>query len=147
MKLLQYINRRQATIDILRDWNNQQWKADNSRKKIREIDDRITTVFPRLGKDPVQGGGSKTEELLCAAIDQKTVAEYGAVEARRYFAEIEPCWERLTEDEKLVLTARYIDYNEHDGIQRIMSRLNVEKSKAYDLSNAALERLTKLLFW
>lgn len=147
MKLLSYIDRRKTTIAILRDWRDQQWKVANGKERVAAINDRMISISPRLGKDPVQGGGCKTEEMLCAAIDQKTVAEYGKNEAERYFDEIAPCWERLTEDERFMLTVRYVDRDEREGIRRIMERFDVEKTKAYDLSNAALERLTKLLFW
>lgn len=148
MKLLSYIDRRKTTIAILRDWNDQQWKVESGRDRVAAINDRMISISPRLGKEPVQGGGRKTEEMLCAAIDQKTIAEYGTAEAKKYFDEIAPCWERLTDDERFMLTARYVDNeSERDGIAAIMDRYGIGKSKAFDLSSEALDRLAKLLFW
>lgn len=87
------------------------------------------------------------EDRLCKSIDQKAVAMHGLKKAREYERDISMCWQRLTEEERFCLTARFIDHEEGNGIAKIMNRLNVEKSEAYNRSNAALERLSKLLFW
>ena len=148
MQLIEYIDTIQATINILRDWRDQQHKAETGKDRITAIDERMISLNSRLGSTPVEGGGTKSQEALCAQIDRKALAKMGYERAKEYLAELEPCWERLTEDERYMLTARFVDppYG-GGGIGRIMEKYNVEKTKAYDMSNAALKRLSKLIFW
>ena len=87
------------------------------------------------------------EDALCKSIDKKSAALYGLKKAKEYERDVAACWERLTEDEQYCLTARFIDHEERNGIQRIMDRFCVERSEAYRRSDAALTRLSKLLFW
>lgn len=147
MGLIDYIDTKRVTIEILKDWHDQHWKADQKKKEILEIDRRMTSLTSALGSNPVKGGSSKTEEMLCASIDKKTVAEHGLRLAKEYIAEIGPAWNRLTEDEKFYLSARFIDYDERNGIDLIMRKYNISKTEAYNRSNDALGRLSKLVFW
>lgn len=148
MGAIDYIDVKRTTISMLKDWYDQRWKLDNSPAKIAEINDRMTSVKSASGNPtPVQGGANQMEDRLCKSIDQKAVAMHGLKKAREYEWDISMCWQRLTEEERFCLTARFIDHEEGNGIAKIMNRLNVEKSEAYNRSNAALERLSKLLFW
>lgn len=145
-KLIGYIDRTRATIAILRDYRDQIWKLENEPKRIREIEEGVTS--PRgMSAAAVHGGGSRFEEHLCAVIDQKDLLREGHRQAEEYEAEFLPCWERLTNTERDLLTLRFVDYREGNGINAIMEKHNVSKSEAYNRSNAALDRLTKLLFW
>lgn len=148
MRMTDYIDRQKTTADILRDWHDQQWKAETGRERLREINTRLTSVTARVGSTPVSGGGgNKVEEALVNGLAKKEIAQRGYDMARAYLHELTPCWERLSEDERYVLTVRYIDQEEGGGIQRIMDRYHVSRSEAYRRSDAALSRLSKLLFW
>ena len=48
---------------------------------------------------------------------------------------------------RICLTARFIDYEDGDGIKKIMERFHVERSEAYNRSKNALARFARLLFW
>lgn len=147
MGLLDYIDTEKTTIAILKDWRDQEWRRENTGRTLRSINDRMTALNGFNDATPVQGGGNKREEMLCGLIDKKTVAMHGYEMAKEYFAEIERCWRQLTDDERFLLECRFIDGKDAGGIHRIMERFCVEKSRAYELSNAALTRLSKLLFW
>lgn len=145
-KLIGYIDRPRATIAILRDYRDQLWKLENDPRRIREIEEAVAS--PRgMSAAAVRGGGSRFEEHLCAAIDKKDVLREGQRQAKEYKAEFMPCWARLTDEERDMLTLRFVDYREGNGIKAIMEKYNVSKSEAYNRSNEALSRLTKLLFW
>lgn len=148
MGALDYIDRQQATIRMLRNWHVQYWKLKKAPEKILEIDERMRSIRSSLcGSDPVQGGASRTEENLCNAIDRKTVAMQGLKKAKEYDQDISECWEQLTDKERFCLTVRFIDYEEGDGISKIMERFGVKRSEAYNLSNRALEKLSMLIYW
>ena len=148
MSKMDYIDVRRATIAMLRDFRDQQWKLERMPERIREIDERLRAVrSPSAEATPVHGGGNRLEESLCAAIDQKDIAVRDLNQAQEYTRDFMPCWERLTEDERFILTAHFIDRDEGGGIQTIMRKYHIEKSEAYRRSDDALERLSKLLYW
>lgn len=148
-KMIHYINVEKVTIDILRDFRDQLWKAENGRRKLREIDDSMTSLGCALNSIAVQGGGNKYEEMLCGGVDRKTVVEYGHRQALQYVKEFMPCWKRLTEEERFLLTCRFIEdsSSEKAGVTRVMERYSISKSEVYRRTDQALKRLSKLLFW
>lgn len=145
--LIDYIEPVKVTKAILRDWRDQEWKATNGKDQIEEIETRLTKTTPNIGSTPVMGGGgNKIETAMTDGIHKKEIVEHGYIKAREYMGEIAPCWNRLTE-ERYMLMARFIDHVEGDGIKRIMDRYSIEKTEAYNKSNAALKHLAKLIFW
>ena len=148
MRMTDYIDRNKTTADILRDWRDQSWKAETGRERLAEINARLTGVTSRLGSTPVTGGGTnKVEEALAVGLAKKEIVARGYDMARDYLRELTPCWERLSEEERYMLTVRYIDREEGNGIPLIMERYHISRSEAYRRSEAALNRLSRLLFW
>lgn len=146
--IINYLDTKRATIAILKDWRDMEWRREHGTELLVEINDRLTAVRGTFNDaTPVQGGGNMREDIVCGLLDKKDVALNGKRLADEYFIEIAAAWERLTDDERYILTARFVDGKDGGGIQRIMDRYTVEKTRAYDLANAALDRLTKLLFW
>lgn len=145
--LIDYLDPVKATKAILRDWRTQEFRAEYGRDRIGEIDAGMVRLGGLSDATPVQGGGNRQQEAICSAIDRKTVAERGYHRAVTYMQEIKPYWDQLTEDEQYMLTVRFVDHDLGDGIKRVMERFRVEKSQAYDISNAALVKLAKLIFW
>ena len=148
MRMTDYIDKTKTTAEILRDWRDQQWKAETGRERLAEIDTRLLRVTGRTGGTPVSGGGgNRAEEALTAGLAQKEIVTRGYNMARDYLRELMPCWERLSEEEQFMLTVRYIDQLEGNGIPLIMEKYHISRSEAYRRSDAALNRLSKLLFW
>lgn len=145
--LIDYLDPVKATKAILRDWRTQEFRAEYGRDRIGEIDAGMIRLGGLSDATPVQGGGNRQQEAVCSAIDRKTVAERGYHRAVTYMQEIKPYWDQLTEDEQYMLTVRFVDQGEYNGIKQIMDHFRYEKTKAYKMSNAALEKLAKLIFW
>lgn len=146
--LSDYIDPVKTTIAILKDWRDQEWKREHCREQVEEIETRLTSATAHLGSTPVSGGGgNRVEQALVVGISQKEIAERGWRQSKEYEQGILPAWERLTEDERYILTVRFIDHEEGDGIKRIMDRYYVSKREAYNMSSDAIERLAKLIFW
>ncbi len=144
--LIDFFNRERATIDALRDFLDQQWKLENDPKRIRELGEDLASP-QGMSTVPIHGGGSRREEALCEAIDKKTILENGYRRAQEYNDEFMPCWERLTEDERYMLTMRFVEHLDGGGIKHIMEKHSLSRAEAYRRSDKALKRLTKLLFW
>jgi hypothetical protein len=147
LDIIDYLDKKKATIAILKDWRDQNWKKDYNRERILEISEQMMRTTSSNGKEPVKGGRSTQEERLINGISRKDVLEKGYKDAVHYINEVSPCWDRLTEEERYMLTARYIDYDERNGIEKIMKRFYISRTAAYNRSFAALERLSKLIFW
>ena len=146
---IKYLDPHRATIMMLRDYYDQQWKAEYGKDKIRQIQSSMESIPAVIGKTPVSGGGGNhAEEALISGIDRKAVAEYGYNQAREYMELMSACLARLTDQERRLLELRYIDYYEEgNGIKRIMEEFHIGQAEAYRRSNRALVRLKTLLFW
>jgi len=149
MRMADYIDKNKTTVDILRDWRDQQWKAEIGRERLAEIDARLHKVTRRPGSRIGKGSlENETETVLAEELTRKTeIIARGYCMARDYVRELMPCWERLSEEERYMLTVRYIDPLEGNGISRIMEKYHISRSEAYRRSEAALNRLSRLLFW
>ena len=145
MRMSDYIDKTKTTADILRDWRDQQWKAENGRERLAEINARLNSVTGRVGA--VVSSGSRNVDAMAEGLAKKEIVARGYDMARDYLRELLPCWERLSEEEQYMLTVRFIDRDEGNGIGRIMDKYHVSRSEAYRRSDAALNRLSKLLFW
>lgn len=146
--VVKYLEPRRATVKMLRDYRNQQWKAEHGKERIRQIQSRMESVTATINQIPVSGGGGNhTEESLVAGIDRKTAAEQGFREAVEYMQLMGDSLSQLTGHERRLLELRYIDYLEGNGINRIMDEFHVSQREAYRRCDTALEKLTTLLFW
>lgn len=146
---VKYLDPHRATIMMLRDYYDQQWKAEYGKEQIRQIQASMESIPAVVGKMPVSGGGGNhAEDALVSGIDRKTVAEYGYHQAVEYMNLMDACLKRLTDQERRLLEIRYIDYYEEgNGIHRIMEEFHISQAEAYKRSNQALLRLKNLLFW
>ena len=96
---------------------------------------------------PTHGGGNRTEEAWCRGIDQKDLLRDKLAKARAYMTWFKPAWDRLTEEEKIVLEEHYMHQRlAGSWLESVAARLYVEKSQAYRLNERALKRLSILLF-
>lgn len=120
-----YIDTKKAAADMLKDWHTQHDNLERLPGDIAALQDKRHHT-------------ERDEKKQAAAI-------YGLEKAWEYVQDITPPWERLTDEERYCLTARFID--REDGIRRIMERFHVERSAAYRKSDEALEHFAKLLYW
>ncbi len=146
-KLIQYIDRERATIAALRDYRDQLWKLEADPERIKELRAIIEAPARGVISQVTTRGSRSTEDRVDAMIDRVSVLEQGYQQAEEYQDELAPCWARLSPEERDMLTLRWVDWDEGGGIDAIMAKYHVEKSAAYERSNAALKRLSLLLFW
>lgn len=147
MSVYDYLDREAATKKILRGWNDRNFAADHNAEKIAVIRARLTKTTQSTGSAPVKGGGSSKEDQLVNGLYSIEKLEEEMNEAAETNAELLTCWERLTQEERFVLAAMFVDNEDHQGIETVKQSLHVEKSEAYARVNNALKRLSRLLFW
>lgn len=148
MSLLKYVDTKKTTIAVLRDWHTQQFKIDSAADDIASIDAHLKRVTPVLSATPGgSSGGNRVEERLVAGIAKKDAVMHGYAEALEYMSEFKPAWEQMTDEERYVLTVRYIEADRRDGVKRIMDRFFISRPEAYRRCEDALTKLSKLLYW
>lgn len=77
--------------------------------RLSELDEMLrTTKIPALQSDPVQGGGSKTEDRWLNHIAQKADEERRLKTIRRRIRRFNTAWAVLAERDRDVLTVFYI---------------------------------------
>lgn len=134
-----------CAIDVLKDWEYMEDRMGNTPAEARQAMERMTSLHGWSSGSPVQSSGNRREDMLIDNIDALMLAEQAQRDAERYFEVVYPVWKEMSAEEQFLLRERWITGG--NGIQRIMDRLNVEKTKAYDLSNMALTKFRKKLFW
>lgn len=123
-------------------------KLKDSSEKIAEIDSRLFSVSSP-GTSPVQGGANRREDMLCGCIDRKYLEEMRRFEAEEYFKDATPAWEVLSDEDKWVLTIRFVEKNAYDvksPVQKVMEHFHCERSRAFEMISEALERFARALY-
>lgn len=150
--LLEYIDFEAATKKILRDYEDKIWQLEQYKKQIKEINGDMTSTKGRMmSSTPVSGGSSQAEDVLAKAIDRKQLLEKGLKKVNHYTKIFIPAWERLTEEERYLLSERYVRPRRHrnaygEWVTKVEVKMHISRSEAYRRSDEALERLTDLLW-
>lgn len=146
--LTDYIRTDLTTVELLRDWRNQELALQDVGARLEEIDTRLTGTTGRMGATPVMGGGgNRVEAALVDGIARKDVIERGAKKAEEYFAALLPKWARLSGEEQWLLTVRYVDGDGTNWLPLVKERLHIEEREAYRRTRDALRKLARILWW
>lgn len=147
--LIEYIDFIATTKKILRDYEDKIWQLEQYKKQIKEIDGDMTSAKNKvLSSVRVSGGSSQSEDVLVKKLDKKILLEKALKDVNYYANTFLPAWERLNDDERFLLTERYIKKRPRygDWTMAIKNKLYLERSAAYDHADEALKRLTRLLW-
>lgn len=130
----QYIDKRSATINALKDYEGMKHILGNTVEKI--------------SSSTKKGQTRKTnseEERLVRDID---VLSTRFQEAKEYMDWFQPGWDALSEDERFALTQYYQSgkNSQTDNIYEICDHFHIERSTAYKKKDQALAHLTLLLY-
>ena len=150
--LIEYIDFIATTKRILRDYEDKIWQLEQYKKQIKEIDGDMTSAKNKvLSSVRVSGGSSQSEDVLVKKIDKKILLEKGLKKVNHYTDVFLPAWERLTEEERYLLSERYVHPRRYknacgEWVISVVAKLHISRSEAYRRSDDALERLTNLLW-
>src|SRR5690625_648047 len=144
-----YLDKRAATIDVIKDYNSMKHIMDNS------DDDSAILQYGRMSPSaPVNVGipsvhnPKANENRIAYSIDKIDELKEKLRQAIEYMNWFQPAWDELTEDEQFVLYEFYMveDQSRTDAVHTICDYFKIERSSAYNKKNRALERLTLLLY-
>jgi hypothetical protein len=144
-----YLDKKIAAVDALKDYASMDYIIINSPDDLDEARTRMTAVrssvpdgMPRT-PDPHAG-----EARLAASLDEIDVLKERYRRALEYMEWFRPAWDALTDDEQFILTEFFLreDVNKTEAIGNISDRLHIERSWVYKKKDAALTRLSLLLY-
>jgi hypothetical protein len=144
-----YLDKKTAAVDALKDYASMDYIIINSPDDLDEARTRMTAVrssvpdgMPRTS-DPHAG-----EARLAASLDEIDVLKERYRRALEYMEWFRPAWDALTDDEQFILTEFFLreDVNKTEAIGNISDRLHIERSWVYKKKDAALTRLSLLLY-
>ena len=144
-----YLDKRDATIKVLKDYDSMKFIIENTSDEIKRVTDKAVSVGVPKYDDHVRSGNIHSgEDKMANIIEEIDILKERYRQAMEYMDWFQPAWEQLTEDERYVLESFYSDVNCYgsNAAYYIASHFGIEQSSAYKRKNRALDRLTVLLF-
>lgn len=138
----------QAAINGIKRYDERKERLMELENKLLEIDCMMRSLT-RCNEAPVSGNKNenyRTEEL----IDRKVKIEKDINELSEYLAFFDRIWEKLTEEEQVLLRARYSGEPRERGIEwctRPCMKLFISRREAYRRADKALDFLCKGLYY
>lgn len=145
----QYLDKRSAAINALKDYNSMAYIMEHTDDEIAELHDNMTSIgspsftdMPRNASNPLSA-----EIRLTNSIDEIDVLCERYRQAKEYMDWFQPAWDNLSQDERFVLEQFYWEDDErYDALSEVCDKYNIERTSAYKKKNRSLAKLTLLLF-
>lgn len=145
-----YLDKRNAVINALRDYESMNYIIENIQSKvIATQEDMISLSSPILSDMPkCPHNPHAGENRIAKAMDTVSMLEARYDRALEYVAWFHPAWQGLSEDEQYVLCQFYMKEGtaQADTISEICEHFHIERSSAYKKKDRALTHLTLLLY-
>ena len=106
-----YLDKRNAVINALKDYESMNYIVDNSPSKICETEEQmIGQSSPSFSDMPKGSPNPKAaENRIVQAIDTITIMNERYQRALEYMTWFQPAWQALSADERFVLSRFYMD--------------------------------------
>ena len=144
-----YLDKRDGAENALKDYKDQEYSLKAFDKTIKSLEAdkenlRMLTYDDPTGLHSTQ----KSESQVIQCMEEMDAVRQQKKAAEEYMEWFLPAWEQLSEDDRFVLQAFYMDSSNYgsSAAQHVMEHFHIEQSSAYNKKNRALTRLTKLLY-
>ncbi|MGI6361470.1 MAG: hypothetical protein ACOX05_04100 [Bacillota bacterium] len=142
--VIEFIDFRQATIGMIRSYKDKMFELEHCKRRLKELDARLTSTGGRDTSSPPVSGSHAPNDTKEKTIDDKIMLERQLDAINNYMTAFTPAWERLSDDEKELLEARYTKGARTRGIEWWVypcRQLYISRSTAYKIADEALNRL------
>ena len=144
--MIRYFDIANTAEHLLKDYRDQEWSLTYCKQQIKRLEAKAKRITSDLSKGHSKVYGN--EAHFTDTVAEIDVYKQKYADAVDYFNGFNPAWERMTEDERSLLTARYIDkYMDSGSMKRIMQEMHLSKTQAYKLADDALNKFARYLFW
>lgn len=145
--LFSYLDTISATKKILSSWHDRQISIEDNPGRIKALEALATRTTGNCGSAPVKRTRGSKDDLYVDVIEKKDALTKEYRDAIESQAMVEKYFNILTEEERFILDAVFIDNEDRKGINRVQERLYISKTEAYKKVNNALTRFAKMLYW
>lgn len=143
-----YLDKRNATVQALEDFDGMQFIIENTPDEIRMTQNAMVGIgSPNMDGLPHAHNPKAGEDRLLNALEKIDILRERFRQAEEYMAWFKPAWEKLDEEERFVLDAffRSNGYGA-DAASLVCEKYDIEHSSAYRKKNRALDHLQLLLY-
>jgi len=139
-----YLDKRDATIKALKDYDSMKFIIENTSDEIKRTTDKMTSIGVPKYEDRVRSGNVHAgEDNIVGMIEEIDTLKERYRQAVEYMAWFEPAWSKLSEEEQFLLESFYLD---DSPIDYLMEHFGLEKTATYNKKNRALNHLVKMLY-
>jgi hypothetical protein len=143
-----YINKTEATIAVIRDYDNMRAIINTTPEEIKAVSDHMTApASSRLTGTPGSRNPHAAEKKMVDGMDRLDLLGERYCSAVEYMAWVGPAWETLSDKEQVVLSEFYGSGSLRSGANaRLQNRFNTSEATIERVRGRALSRLITLLF-
>jgi hypothetical protein len=143
-----YINRADATIAVIQDYDNMRAIINTTPQEIKALFDKMASpASSRLTGMPGARNPHAAEIRMTDGIDQRDLLRERYSEALEYMDWFGPAWETLSDNEKSILREYYTTGNQKSGAAaRVECAMGYCDRQIRRIKEKALARLSVLLF-
>ena len=147
----QYLDKRSATINAVKDYGSMKSIIENTSEEIRNVEESMVSFASPVISDMPKGTRNlnATEDRILRGIDEIDCLKERYRQAQEYMAWFVPTWKALSEDERYCLKTVYWSDNDEKQIDLIMDicdYFGIERTTAYNNKNKAVDHLSLLLY-
>ena len=141
-----FLDKKKASIDAIEAFDKMQFIIDHTDEDIINAQSKLYGLGGS-GMDGLPHGHDVKagENRIVSGIDEIDVMKERYRQAMEYMDWFKPAWEKLSEDERYVLEAFYMDGTEN-AAALISDYFRIERSSAYNKKNRSLDHLTMMLY-
>ncbi|MCI6574727.1 MAG: hypothetical protein MSC53_06155 [Arcanobacterium sp.] len=146
--MFDYLDYKKAAIAALQDYGNQAIileHADDLASHTRQA--MMTIHAPSYSGMPSAHNPRAAENKLVGQLSRLDELSDRKARAKSYMDWFNPMWEQLTDEDKFVLEAFFLDgLTSEDAAMRVSEQFYVERKTAFQKKQRAITRLAKLLY-
>lgn len=146
--MFDYLDYKRAAIAALQDYGNQAIILEHADDLTAHTRMSMTSIpTPSYSGMPSAHNPRSAENKLVGAISRLEELSDRKARAKAYMDWFTPMWEQLSDEDKFVLDAFFLDSaTSEDAATRVAEHFYVERKTAFQKKQRAVARLAKLLY-
>ncbi|MCQ9359252.1 MULTISPECIES: hypothetical protein [unclassified Corynebacterium] len=146
--MFDYLDYKKAAIAALQDYGNQAIILEHADDLVTHTRQAMMTIpAPSYSGMPSAHNPRAVENKLVGQLSRLDELSDRKARAQSYMDWFNPMWEQLTDEDKFVLEAFFLDgLTSEDAAMRVAEQFYVERKTAFQKKQRAITRLAKLLY-
>ena len=138
-------NWKAESIKDLKSYPQRKESIENTKERIKILDEQFTSLRGVSTSEPVMGGLSRVEEKMLDNISERERLGFSLKIAEALVELTEKGLEALDKKERAVLEGFYIN-RQDNHIDVLCKRLHFEKTRLYEIKDNALRKFTMAMY-